>query len=710
VHQRAGRFDDAVELLAEAEDWDGLLKLLRDAEVDAAMTVKSAEFGRWYGKLPLQWRGAPAGLLAAGLETQARAPVEAMAAFASAAEGFRAQDDVEAELAAIGQEGLVRWWTNDAAGLLALYPRIEALGAAGSARARALGALGSAALSHLAGDSAGVFDALRGVDDAIAANWLPTVHWFRSVAHRRDGNLQRAHDELAVAEPLGDPWDRSQLQVAQLRIDWLVGLVDAARARLAQLRDQYEQQGDRFVARELSLELAAKDAWFGEVDSARGLLATGESLLPDTASPLAHTLRLITEAAVAVDAGNEADAAAVLHDDVIATLGRPDGWYWRDRAAIALVHVLVPETRSAWEAEPLGPAHRPAIVLAEALEAARAGDLSRVKSMKWPAAGVVRAHLPVRWVVELSVAGLAAENPPPTDLLAAAGNHLRPILRSIAIGAPARLSATAKQLLSDLPAVPAYRIELSVLGPLEVRRDGTTVEHPDLRRLRVRELVCYLVARRRARREEIAEELWPGLRDGGRNLRTTLSYAQRVLQPDRGDGERPYFLRTDATWLELVPSDRLVIDVWTLEAALDDAERAEGQGSPAPALDAYRTALGLWRGEPFADVQFAVWAETTRQRLRARYTSSALRAGELWLAAGHNMEARDAAERAIHVDPWTEHAYRLLARASLADDDPSGARRAMERCRAALAELDVEPEPATTSLMARLEPGARTPG
>lgn len=330
--------------------------------------------------------------------------------------------------------------------------------------------------------------------------------------------------------------------------------------------------------------------------------------------------------------------------------------------------------------------------------------------MRWPAAGVVRAHLPVRWVVELSVAGLAAKNRPPADLLAAAGNHLRPLLRSIvATGATARLSATAKQLLTELPAVPAYRVQISVLGSLEVRRDGEAVEHADLRHQRVRDLVCYLVARRRARREEIAEELWPELDDGGRNLRTTLSYVQRVLQPDRADGERPYFLRTDATWLELVPSDRLVVDVWAVDTVLDDAERAEDQGSPAAALDAYRTALHRWRGEPFADVQYAAWAETERQRLRARYMSSALRAGELWLAAGHNVEARDAAERAIQADPWTEHAYRLLARAHLADDDRSGARRAIERCRAALSELDVEPEPATTSLMTQLEPGARKP-
>jgi len=37
---------------------------------------------------------------------------------------------------------------------------------------------------------------------------------------------------------------------------------------------------------------------------------------------------------------------------------------------------------------------------------------------------------------------------------------------------------------------------------------------------------------------------------------------------------------------------------------------------------AYRAALPLWRGTPFADVVDARWAESEQTRLRARYTAA----------------------------------------------------------------------------------------
>ena len=86
--------------------------------------------------------------------------------------------------------------------------------------------------------------------------------------------------------------------------------------------------------------------------------------------------------------------------------------------AVALLHVLVPETRPLWAAQALVPAHRVGVDLAEALEAARAGDLAPVAALRWPDPGVVRTHLPLPWVVELLSAGAAAGNPAPPALLA----------------------------------------------------------------------------------------------------------------------------------------------------------------------------------------------------------------------------------------------------------------------------------------------------
>lgn len=305
------------------------------------------------------------------------------------------------------------------------------------------------------------------------------------------------------------------------------------------------------------------------------------------------------------------------------------------------------------------------------------------------------------WVVELVAAGHAADNSPPGELLEAIGSRLRPALR-VALDTPgtsAAVAAGCARLLVDLPAEPTSRLRIRVLGPLELLRDGETVAQPELRRQRVRELLCFLVARRRVRREEVTEELWPELDDRGRNLRVTLSYLQRVLQPERGDGDPPYFVRSTGPWLTLEGPERLAVDAWELDARLDHADRAERDGAPALALAAYREALPLWRGEPFADVPYADWAEPERTRLRTRYTAAAVRAGELLLAAGAPADARRAAERAITVDTIAENAYQLLARTHLAEENIGGARQAVDACRAALATLDLAPSGATVALV-----------
>ena len=267
-----------------------------------------------------------------------------------------------------------------------------------------------------------------------------------------------------------------------------------------------------------------------------------------------------------------------------------------------------------------------------------------------------------------------------------------------------RVATAARSLALSLPAVPPYRLRIGVLGPLVLWRDGVGVEHPELRRQRVRELLCYLIVHRRARREAVGEELWPDVADPGRNLRVTLNYLQTVLQPERDRDSKPYFLRAGGTWLELAVDDRLEIDGWLLEARLEEADAAERAGAVAAALAVYRAALPLWQGEPFADVPYALWAEAERTRLRTRYVAAAIRAGELLLAASAVLEGREAAERAIIADRGAEPAYRLLARAHLANHDRSNARAALESCRGALADLAVEPDAETTTLLATLTP------
>jgi LuxR family transcriptional regulator, maltose regulon positive regulatory protein len=224
-------------------------------------------------------------------------------------------------------------------------------------------------------------------------------------------------------------------------------------------------------------------------------------------------------------------------------------------------------------------------------------------------------------------------------------------------------------------------------------------DHPNLRRARVRELLCYLVAHGRRRREQVTDELWADLDDGGRNLRTTLNYLHVVLEPDRSPGEPTYFVRSEGLWLSLERIDRLSTDFWELEDRLQQAERAEQSNEPAAALEAYDRMLPLWRGDPFADGGGAIWTHSAAALVRSRYLRAAQRAAELHLAAHHLPEAQEAAHWVLHAEPTSDAAHRLLVQAHLARNDVTGARQAIAAYREVLADHGLEPERSVLGLV-----------
>lgn len=272
VHRRARRLNEAIDLLAEADAWEEVLAVMRDAETILTRDFSATDFGRWHRMLPPAWRGGPVALLAAGLALQARAPRESVATLQAAAEGFRTTGDADGEAAAIAAHGMVLWWENDPAGLFDLYERVLVLAEAGSTAARFLAAVGVAAIAHhLGDDSAGVFAALSEVDDIALPSWAPITQWFRSVAHRRDGDLERS---LEALDAIGDlSVGNMDLELARLRTRWLQGDVEHVLGRLPALQERYEQAGDRVNAAGTVLDLAAKAAWLGDPDTAAGLLA-----------------------------------------------------------------------------------------------------------------------------------------------------------------------------------------------------------------------------------------------------------------------------------------------------------------------------------------------------------------------------------------------------------------------------------------------------
>ena len=262
------RFEDALGLFLEAEEWDEAVATIRRAALDPIARLDAQRLGRWARSLPEPFVGDPVASLARGIELAAAFPADALPVLARAVDGLRAAGDVDGEVAAIYEQGLVMWWSNDITGLLSLHRRARELGDEGSVNASHLADIGDAAVAHVLGDSAGVFQALADIDATSTGRWAGTVGWLRHVAHRRQGDLDRAEftlNTMTGRDDLADP----QLRAARTRTNWLRGRTHVVVPELSELEALARTAGHRYLHVEIALELAARRAWLGDVIGAR---------------------------------------------------------------------------------------------------------------------------------------------------------------------------------------------------------------------------------------------------------------------------------------------------------------------------------------------------------------------------------------------------------------------------------------------------------
>jgi LuxR family maltose regulon positive regulatory protein len=235
---------------------------------------------------------------------------------------------------------------------------------------------------------------------------------------------------------------------------------------------------------------------------------------------------------------------------------------------------------------------------------------------------------------------------------------------------------------------------------------GGTASAADWRRERVRSLLAYLALHGTVSRSHLADELWPALdaEAQSRNLRVTLTYLLRVLEPNRGARDASFFVRQHGGNLTLHPGDALTVDVWEFDRLTDAARAADRRGAPAEALDHARAAADLWRADP-TELAGEAWALPQVEQRRERFAAAATRAGELLLARGRTDEARALAERALAADPWREGAHRLVVAAHRAAGDDLAARKALTRYREAITDLGIDPGEATLMVERLLDAG-----
>jgi DNA-binding SARP family transcriptional activator len=386
-----------------------------------------------------------------------------------------------------------------------------------------------------------------------------------------------------------------------------------------------------------------------------------------------------------------------------------DRRWWRQN--LALSYLLVPDARAVWDERDLRGHLSIVRTLAAATVARReGGDATALRALDLPNIGVVRAALHHRFAAELAVGLSEAGRSEGRQLLDVLGPPGRAAVRALAADPQPqdrRLARAAKSLLVSVPAPPQHPTYLGVLGPLTLRRggrQGTEVNDPDVRRLRLVELVAFLVGHRRTTRAAIAAALWPDLdgRAAANNLGVTLNHLLRLLEPWRAKGEPAYLVRLEGHTVELHTGLHLEVDVDTFDRHVAAAARAETDGLPSLALEHHLAAVELYRDDLHVDLPEADWFALEREHYRSRFVASAVRAGELLLGRGEVDRAEAVANRALAADRWSEAGYAVLVGAALARGDRSAAHRILGRSVAMLGDLGASPSPATEQLRRRV--------
>ncbi|HEV7524887.1 MAG TPA: BTAD domain-containing putative transcriptional regulator [Acidimicrobiia bacterium] len=197
-------------------------------------------------------------------------------------------------------------------------------------------------------------------------------------------------------------------------------------------------------------------------------------------------------------------------------------------------------------------------------------------------------------------------------------------------------------------------MELRILGPTEVRHDGSPVT---LRGAKPRQLLVLLAMRpnRPVPAEQLIEELWDGEPppSAATALRVHVGRLRQVLElsrdPDAPSGRLPagphgYLLRIEPDELDVQRFERLIVL----------AREADAHGDPAAAVPRLTEALDMWRGAALGDARDLGATRSEVARLEELRVVAIEQLADCRLALGEHALVVDSLTAAIREHPLRE--------------------------------------------------------
>lgn len=703
-----GDLELAASHFADAGDWDTALDALVARTIGGLSASGHAMARRWLDRVPPAHLDHPTcGLFRAAIaRRQDPALPEVRERLETATRAFEERGHREGELAGLTMLGYIHARvTGDLLALAGVHTRVVELHAAGCHAATGLAMLGDAVIAHLGGD---VTDAARRLDalprSTLTDEWQGIADWYHGMALL---DLGRPADALAVHEtPREDanvPMEESLHGAIWAR--WATGDVRSIAAELLAALTSPVPTPPRERVDTGLYSLGFLSAT-GDLDAAR----RGEQTVIDNIGPDDHTTHdnlLVAQSMFAVADDDEGLAAELLRQRFPTGLTTA-----ADRRAVIrllpIPYVVDADLRADIDAQDWPGVWATGLAMARSLVAARNDTKAEWTSLPWHDPDMLVSLLGLRWAIEFCARAHQFGVGPAREAAAVLLEHFPKaairLLDTMREGGDAGLATGAASLLTELPAPPPAPIRVAMLGTTTMHRGPAEVADKDWRRERVRTLLSILVIERQVTREVAATRLWPDLEAdrAAANLRTTLNYLQRVLEPDRPRNAASWLLRTEGTMLRIVDDEYLDVDVWDFEAATDRAEERERAGDAKDAVTHRLAAIELWHGDPFTECRYEDWAMPEIERLRLLLFRQLVRAAEVLAAIGREGEAITLAGQALAIEPTAENAARALVTAHLQRDDIGSARATYRQALSDIETMGFAPEPATLELGRRL--------
>jgi len=279
-------------------------------------------------------------------------------------------------------------------------------------------------------------------------------------------------------------------------------------------------------------------------------------------------------------------------------------------------------------------------------------------------------------------------------------NRPRPIVASVPDPSPDRPRSEPPRPWGALAAAGAdstgsgRRVEARLFGPFELRIDGEVVG--GWRGQRGLGVLKHVLSRpkRSSPRDVLLDTMWPYADpDRARNrLQVAVSSVRRTV---RRVADVDILEHRDGSYR--IPADVGVsTDVDEFERLVAAGRRAEAQGDPTTAADAYEEAVALYRGDFLAEDLYEDWTSLRRETLRVTYLDVLDRLAQLHISSRRVGQCIEVAQLILRQDPSREDAHRLLMRSYAAQGRVGQVDRQFEICRRTLCEALATPPAAAT--------------